>query len=510
MTTTHAPGPLPVPTVIESKLRRVRRRHRFAHALAGVLATAAALLAAMMFAMIVDWVLILFNPAWCVAVTGTALVVTAVVFVLTFVRPLMRRLRLEAVALTVDQAVPALEERWSTVAEMAACNDPPSMRGADSLARKVTDEAVGMSDQVQVAEIAPLKGAKTPAVALAGALLVLALASTIASQQTSILLRRFWAPTIPISMTAIHTPTGDLVIPRRDPVVLEANITGRKHRTASLVIRDDSGRVHDLELTMLDEPRDTFRHRIRSVQTTFECRFRCGDGQSPWRRVTAVDRPNLAQVRFTITPPKYSKLEIDHRTSLPRKARALQGSTLELQFLPNKTLDTLELVLGDDQKLALDADSDSWYRYRKTLTETCSFKVCLCDDYGLTNPSPPACHLTVYPDRPPTANIVSPDTVMAVRPDATVKVRFTAADDLGVARAELVVAKAVGFETEELAVIPIPLEDQSGAAYVDVTTELDLTQFDLRHGDALTYAVRVTDTRNAASQSDWVGPGKPG
>ncbi len=54
--------------------------------------------------------------------------------------------------------------------------------------------------------------------------------------------------------------------------------------------------------------------------------------------------------------------------------------------------------------------------------------------------------------------------------------------------------RAMAADMKELKVIEIPLDDQRGAESITGETELDLKQFDLKHGSELSYAVRVVDT----------------
>jgi hypothetical protein len=59
---------------------------------------------------------------------------------------------------------------------------------------------------------------------------------------------------------------------------------------------------------------------------------KAGDGQTPWHRITAVERPEISAVKLTITPPSYSNLAKEEKNSLPQGVRVLQGSEVARRF----------------------------------------------------------------------------------------------------------------------------------------------------------------------------------
>ncbi|KKK61192.1 hypothetical protein LCGC14_3016780, partial [marine sediment metagenome] len=298
--------PIRVPPAVDAKLRRVRRRGRTMGALRGLAMTAVVLLAAMMLAMLVDWMVVLFSPSWRKLLTLTALGAGAAAALLGLAPVLFRRRSLEAVALEVDRAVPQLEERWATVAEVAKDNGPPSMRGAPELIRKVADEAEGMSDLVRAGQVVPVRRIRSWLVGVGVAGAVLAVILLAAPGQTAVLLGRFWTMDCDLTLTRVRSMTGDRVVARHTTVPLEAAVTGRVRGAAELFIRAADGAEQRIELTAAEGDASAFSYTIDSAEESFAYRFRCGDGQSQWRKVTVVDRPNIAEIRFAITPPAYT------------------------------------------------------------------------------------------------------------------------------------------------------------------------------------------------------------
>src|SRR6202008_3603068 len=107
------------------------------------------------------------------------------------------------------------------------------------------------------------------------------------------------------------------------------------------------------------------------------------------------------------------------------------------------------------------------------------FSPILTESHGLTNRRPPKCSVSVYPDRPPTVQVVTPDDEMAGRPDDTIQVTFSGSDDVGIGSAELLIydESPAGSKTEPIESIPIDLGDQQGAKIVQQSVPLYLSKF---------------------------------
>jgi hypothetical protein len=490
-----------LPPSVAAKIRGAQRRDWTITATRGLFISLTTFIVIIGLAMALDWVIMPIAIAARVTLTTVALTIIGITFAMAFVRRALQRQRIEQIALQIDQQVPQLEERWSTVTELSASDDPPAMRGSDALIDQVSREAQDMVDEVDVDQVVSAQSLGLPTGVLAAALLLSAVIAASAWPQISILWRRFWSPTQRITMTTITSPHGEQVVARHEPVMIEASIAGRRHDRATLLLREDDT-VRSIELPATADDASRFEHRIHAAATSFDYRLRCGDDQTDWQHVTVVDRPQIAQVSFSIVAPAYTKLPADQRESLPRRVRAVESSAFEVAFAPTKPVESLAMNMGDESvALALSADERGWYRYRTTLAESLAFSVHLIDAYGLTNTSPPSCAVTVYPDRPPSAAIVSPDDVIAVRPDDTVTVEFEARDDFGIETAELLLTLVGSDEQLALATIPIDLAEQPDSGHVSGKVDVDLSKYNLAHGAAVDYTVRVTDTRQAVATS---------
>jgi hypothetical protein len=132
-----------------------------------------------------------------------------------------------------------------------------------------------------------------------------------APDDTRILLRRFFSPGEKIVMTYVTSLTGDQLTAKGEPLLLKAEVSGRRQREAALEIRGADGEQTSTLLLLSDESPQTCEYKIPSVKGSFKYSLRSGDGSTPVHSITALERPNIAEVKFKITPPAYSRLPVD-------------------------------------------------------------------------------------------------------------------------------------------------------------------------------------------------------
>ena len=172
------------------------------------------------------------------------------------------------------------------------------------------------------------------------------------SAQAWALLRRFCAPTAPVSLTQI---TGGLRRPcrsegRAGPV--GGNACRRPRDKAELFLRDPQGEVQHVALCPNDAGGKQFVHAIDAADEAFAYRFRAGDGQTAWHDVAIYDRPRLTNVELRLTPPEYTHLPAVTKSELPTSLRAVEGSQLEVSFSVDQPLGRFDLQLGTDSSQA--------------------------------------------------------------------------------------------------------------------------------------------------------------
>jgi hypothetical protein len=485
-----------LPASVAQKLRSVRRREFAIIWLGGLTRTLVVLVGAMLVAMAIDRIVGWFDPGLRSVSTTVALVAVVVAFAIWCVRPLMRRGTLAATAREIDESMPQLEERWSTVTELSENTDAREVRGSEAMIRKVASEAESANSAINPRAVVPARPVTMAGRWLAGAMAVLALWFAVSFTEAKVLLQRFWLPAANISLTRVTATPGTTWVPKGEPVTLVATIDGRRPSgPAKLFIRNGQGTGKETAMTAKAAETAAFQYTIDEVADSFEFRVRSGDGQTPWHRITAVERPNISAVKLTVQPPAYSRLPREEKDALPSLVRVLDSSEVDVGFKADQPLDRLQVDLGNGQAAQLSADPDGWYHFRSRPTESFSLTASAINKYALENKHKPTCRISVYDDLPPSIKVLDPSDDVEVLPGEKVKVSFEASDDFGLAKAEVVVATTTADGKTENLTIPVPLEADAGKKQVRKAVELDPKALGLKHGDQLTYSVRVTDTK---------------
>jgi hypothetical protein len=490
------------PVAVARKLRKVRQRKIFVQLLSATIAAVAVLLAAMGVAMLIDWLATLYDWRWRAVLTTTALA-TAGLTVVGWLWVVWRRgLRWERLAHDVDQQLPQMEQRWTTMTRLGPhAADPNIVHPA--MLRRVAWESTKWEPHVDPNQVVSTSTLGRAMLGLTLIAATLGIAVLLDSHRMSVLVRRFWWPGAAISATELVGTPGNLVVGKGEPVELTAAIKGSPVGKAVLFMQSEPEATQVVDLVASGEDPIEFMHRVRAVEAPFNYLFRAGDGQTDWFHVDVAERPEIAEVRLNVTPPEYTGRSATRLTALPRRLAAMQTSQLELAIRPTVPLTSLQLRMGDDSLVEMTADAEGWYRWTTQLDQTFTFSPLLTEVRGLTNRRVTKTQVSVFPDKAPIVNITSPSDQVAVRPDDTLQVHFTAQDDNGIGQAEMIVYAdtddAVG-QTPLLS-IPIPLEDQMGARKIEGIVDLDLSKLEVTDGTRLSYEIRVSESRDGQANA---------
>ncbi|MEM7387362.1 MAG: hypothetical protein AAF514_20680, partial [Verrucomicrobiota bacterium] len=148
-----ATSPEGIPEPILKKINAFHRTRKRTSLVAGLLQAGAILLVLLLVVLIVDASVVLFDQRLRWALTLSTVAGAVAVFYFACVRPFLRRRRVARLAREIDQAVPALEERWSTVASLSEAARQPELMGASSLIAKVQEQAADQETDVEVGSI---------------------------------------------------------------------------------------------------------------------------------------------------------------------------------------------------------------------------------------------------------------------------------------------------------------------------------------------------------------------
>jgi cell fate (sporulation/competence/biofilm development) regulator YmcA (YheA/YmcA/DUF963 family) len=502
----HQGPAVQVPDNVSRMISTVVTRTRRTRLLAGALLALTLASVLLLIAMGLDWSLVLFDPAARVQLTTATTIVMAISALTCVVWAVQRRVTGLEAARQIDLQNPELQERWTSITEFSRNASSTRHQGSEAMLRRVAEEAEHLGKNVDTGNVQ--LGKELPLslryLGIAAVLWITVLALDPA--KATILVRRFFSPHADITLTQLRTEKGNLVHARGDNLKLEALVTGRVLPSGELTIRKENGSEETLPLELVTGETPKFIYPLKNLQEEFSYRFRSGDSQTPWRTVDVADRPTLTKIDFRIVPPAYSKLPELHQDGLPKSVQALQGSRLILRLESNVPLKSVELK-GDNETSYGRLGQLTAYQWELDLQETLAFRPFLESEHGLFNDQPPRCEIVVYQDQAPVVSVADPTNDIAVHPEDTITISFDAKDDLGVSHAELVILDGAGENAREVKSIPIPLNEKSGATSVHSEIQLALKDFELKHGQELTYAIRVYDTKKEATlQHPSAGP----
>ncbi|MGJ8633594.1 MAG: hypothetical protein ACSHX7_06720 [Luteolibacter sp.] len=408
----------------------------------------------------------------------------------------------------IDTAYPALEERWSTVTNLAASKDSDVIKGSPELLAQVATEASDFNGKVTPSKVVSTKSLGKPILAsLLAAAALIALCIGI-SQFTGKLSQRFFLPWNQVTLTEIQDTTPETPLTRGSNLNISASITGKIPGTATLIVSNgtnDKETTHSFDLKKSTDISFT----IKKVTSAVTYRILSGDKTTPWRTVRVVTPPKIALTEFRLTPPAYTKQNPVEKDKLPFKIRSVEGTHLQLTFTSDQELKEAFLLHESSTKkltrIPLEKIASLTYRYQAELTESFTFRPVIINQGGLENQLQPRCQITIFNDLPPSVKLLasSDDTVLDL--EDTLQVEFEAKDDYGIEQAEIIVQTQEPGEEPKTTILPIDLKEDKGARKLRRTIDLPLEDLNLTENTEISYSVKVRDSRGLdedAEQSD--------
>jgi len=506
-----------LPTAIEQKLRAVRRRQFVLLTTRGLAIGFGALLMGMIIAMTIDWSFVIFSPAARLALTLVTIAIAAGVTALALLNPLRNASTFKQIARLIDASVPSLQQRWTTVTNLASTHQATATARSESMLEQVTSEAVAMHRLVRPQLVAPFAIVQRSLIALTVCVLFMIGWLGIHPQQTSVLWKRFWSPTENITATQLVCETEQQFIPRGETVQLAVRSAGLPRSAAELILHYPSGLQERHAVSPSPDDQHRFMHTVRA-DNSFRFRMRAGDGQTQWHELQVIDYPEIGEVLLEVIAPDYVHRPPVTKDFLPRRIKVILGTELRLAIKPKQPVKRMTLTVSQpDFDSPTEADTsllivapelhelvagvDGWYRFERTLDRDLVIEPTMWSDHGLQNETKMACRIETIVDSAPVARVTRPTEEMAVANDEVIDIEFEAHDDHGIATAELVVYddSQIGEDgrPKVIAIQQIPLGNQRLKKHIIGATKLDLKQLGLTKESRISYAIRVTDNRDS-------------
>jgi hypothetical protein len=484
-----------MPDKILRQVKQVRRSSQSRDRKYAWLIGASVLAITMIVAMVVEAQLNLFSHAFRFALTAISLVATMICGWAFWQRGKRQNERLVTAAKEVDSTFPALEQRVSTLTSCEEDRLKSNLTAHPAMLRQLAIEASSIHQTVEPKPVVSQKVLRLPLKCLAAAGLVMLGLFAWDPPKTMVQLGRFWAPWANLSVTKISSVEQNDVVARHEPIKLTAALGGRpveELQFATRTVKD--GKLSETRLWPSSKDPSVAQFRRAKAVESFDYRFRAGDGQTEWHRVTVADRPKIENLKMRIVPPAYTGKPTKTLTKLPKKLRVVSGSRLEIEVKPKSDVRTARLTMGKTDWLPMELAKDGVYEGSMELYQPVNFEVQLTELHGLVNRRPPRCRLQVVADQAPRVKIVRPMKTSVLLPDETIDIHFKASDDHGIKEMSLrVYTQREGEQVPTVHEVPIPLEDEKNHRKINGSVALDLAQFNLQDGDTIRYEVRASD-----------------
>ncbi len=503
--------PPPIVAKLQSLIARIRR----VLWLRGLFFTVAAAGAALLAVMAVDAAFDIESTLVRALLSASGLAAVAWVAWRHLVRPLRRTVSLAAVARLVEIRHPEMQERISTAVELLASDDPASYRGSEELLAEVVKSAVVDVDQVNPeAEFSSAPAVWPKRLALAAAA-VLVLVLVIWPRHGSTLLARALLPFANIGSASsfeLRVITKNVTVAAGEPVTILVAAKGKAARRVDLV-RQTGGAEPATERLMPEvsaqvQPDETaFALHIPAAQESFTYHVTAGRARSEKFAITVLQRPEFDALQVTYTYPAYTGLAPKTDPDSAGDLMALVGTRVDVVGRLTRPATSATIVYdqtenqGPPATVGMDGTTPV-VRWSAVLEPTTNYRwrMQIKGEQEIDG-RPREGLLRSIADEPPAVVIDSPvDRELTLKPNDTLPVIYTAADDFGLAAVDLQLQLEGRGQT--LVSAPLPDRDPTEAQLWHGTAKLDLSRLPLAGVNSIRLRVRVSDTLPA----DMTGP----
>ncbi|MBR1921485.1 MAG: hypothetical protein IJ829_05725, partial [Kiritimatiellae bacterium] len=437
-----------IPPEIAAKLDESVGRVRRIIFLRGVFATLAVCVASVLAIMAVDAMVTIYVSwvrwlLWAAAVAGTCAVAW-----FALLKPLGRRFSASEIASLIERNHPELEERLSTVVELAQSGD---LTSSSRLMEEITKDAVRDAKAVSPRREFTGRTIKPRLVAAAIAVGVLAVLFAAFPRATLRLVTRALMPAAEVDniyASSLKVSPGDQVLLEGTPLTVSLAVSGGFPSRAFVRTRPDGkGESVERMVRVSEEGAEgpvVYSFSYPRAVRSFSYRLSCGSALTRAYRVEVVPEPTYSGRMVEIHHPAYTGREKEVYTNSAAVV-GLAGSKVVVSAKPARSGISGEARLPGDVVVPAEESGDR-LRFAFDLAPELAGGWCtvLWDDNGFTNQVDTA-SISVAKDTPPEVKLVSPDSLDLKLPTSGIlPVEFAAKDDFGISRTVLEVCIGAG------------------------------------------------------------------
>ncbi len=283
---------------------------------------------------------------------------------------------------------------------------------------------------------------------------------------------------------------------RTTDVSVFADVTrGHRGKKKSFIEFEEDGTTKRLEM-MDTATLGRFEFVVPGLDKSFRYRIATLSLEGDWETLAPYDPPGLEEARWKINPPAYVGLETFERIGFGHE-RVPEGSQVDLTVtVAPQPPNVKAIILGDvNSSRHLRRDEQGLFHHTRILAEDWKGRLALSDAEAPHRDPVEFEEFTfsVLPDKPPVVEITDPAKDLEVPADGQLLVELFAADDYGVAKAEIILSHGGDKNASDIFVEPV--EKEKTLSYV-----LDLSEMSLAVGDVVSYHAVVTDNKEPEGQ----------
>ncbi|HXG89708.1 MAG TPA: DUF4175 family protein [Vicinamibacterales bacterium] len=467
-------------------VRQVRKRWRMKLALRGVVGFLAALALALIGSAYALESL-RFSAASILAFRIVLAVATAGLAGWFLLRPMMRTVSDEQVALYLEEHEPSLEATIITALEAERAG-----RASDSspaLVRRLVEAAVQRIHQIEsgrrIERVSVRRYGSAAAVVTLAALAIFALGPAYLRHALSALLviSRDVEAAAPYRIAV--TP-GDATVPKGADQTITANLSGFEAIDTAVMMRKSADSPYE-RVPMVRTENGSYDGMLFDLAEGMEYYVEASGVRSPSYTLTVVELPFVKQLDLEYRFPSYTGLA-------PRTVEdggdvaTLKGTEVRLKIQPSMAAAGGRLIMGDGSSTPLTANADGTLAGQFTASATGFYRVELDGLAGEKVNASPQFNIDILTDQAPSVTVSKPGRDTDATPVQEFSVEARADDDFAVKNLQLVYSVNGGPEKS------IPLFGGSKPTpEVTAGHTFYLEELGVQAGDAVSYYARATD-----------------
>ncbi len=477
-----------------SVIRDVRRRWRMRLALRGLTRVLAATAIALLIASF-GMQRLGFTPQSVLVSRVIAYVTILVVAILFLVRPLIRKVSDQRVALYLEEHEPTLDAAVVSAVEQrdARANRAPQ---SEALVNGVIASALVRLRKVERGRRVERRELQRGS-AILGALVIGVLAVILTGpdfiRNGARALFTPWGSAEAAVRYTVDVAPGDTTIPRGGDLEVVARLGGFEAEEVTLVATRGTG---DPERIVMPRGADSAQFTIRLLDLDHQSEYyvEAGPVRSRVFRIAVADLPFVKQIDLEYRYPEYTRLS-PQRVADGGDIAAIRATRVMVAVTSTIETTAGRLVLDGKDTIPLTAADSGRLQGEITVLRSGFYKVELADAAGRYVPASLDYAIDMLTDGTPSVSITKPGRDTKVSSLEEVFIEARAEDDFGVQRLELVYSVNGGEEKK------VPLHEGRGLKDISAGHTLYLEEMTLKPGDLISYFARASDADRAGGKT---------